>query len=141
MAAACEFDKLFTKTVPHILEQIFFSMDYESFKKCLEVSKSWNDLLTAEFFLRKGKSVFCEDIEKELILAVERGNVNIIRRVLSSFMFDTNFITEIRKLQKSPLILAAENGHKDAVQLLIDRGAKEPNMDNSDGTATENLAL
>ena len=65
MAAACEFDQLFTKTVPHIIEQIFFSMDYESFKQCLEVSKSWNDLLTSKSFLRRGKSAFCEELLRE----------------------------------------------------------------------------
>ena len=51
MTAACEFDRLFTKSVLHIHEKIFFSVDYKSFKKCLEVSKSWNDLLTSESFL------------------------------------------------------------------------------------------
>ena len=79
MAPACEFDRLFTTRVPHIHEKIFFSLGYESFKKCQEVSKSWNDLLTSEHFLRRGKSAFCEDIQKEIRLAAERGNVDIIR--------------------------------------------------------------
>ena len=100
---ACEFDKLFKKNVPHILEEIFFSLDYKSFKKCLEVSKSWNDLLTSESFQRRGKSVFCEDIQKDLLLAAERGNVDTIRRVLSTFMVDVNFMTS----SSSPLIKAA----------------------------------
>ena len=65
----CGFDILLSKNVPHILEDIFFSVDYDSFKKCLEVSKSWNDLLTSESFLRRGKSVFCEEIQDELLLA------------------------------------------------------------------------
>ena len=72
MAAECEFDRLFTKRVLHIHEKIFFSLDYESFKKCLEVSKSWNALLLSESFLRRGKSVFCEDIQKELRIAAKR---------------------------------------------------------------------
>ena len=79
MAAACEFDRLFTKSVPHIHEKIFFSNDYKTFKQCLDVSKSWNDLLTSKSFLRRGKSAFCEDIQKEIRLAAERGNVDIIR--------------------------------------------------------------
>ena len=49
MTSACEFDRLFTKRVPHIHEKIFFSMDYETFKKCLEVSKSSHDVLTSVF--------------------------------------------------------------------------------------------
>ena len=98
---ACEFDRVFSKKVPHILEDIFFSVDYDSFKKCLEVSKSWNDLLTSESFLRRGKLVFCEDIQKELLLAAARGNVDTIRKFLSTFMVDVNFMTS------SPLIKAA----------------------------------
>ena len=137
MAAACEFDKLFTKAVPHILEQIFFSVDYESFKKCLKVSKSWNDLLTSESFLRRGKSVFCEDIQEELLLAADLGNVDAIRRVLSHFMVDINFMTE---RNGSPLMLAAEKGHQDVVQLLLDRGA-EPNIANQFGRTAQYYAL
>ena len=94
---SCQFDKLFTKTVPHIYEKIFFSVGYESFKKCTEVSKSWKDLLTSEPFLRRGKSVFCEDIQKDLLLAAESGNVDIIRKVLNSFMVDVNFMTHSTK--------------------------------------------
>ena len=42
---------LFTRSVPHILEKIFFSLDYESFMRCSEVNKTWNDLLTSEPYL------------------------------------------------------------------------------------------
>ena len=128
---ACEFDRVLSKNVPHIHEDIFFSIDYHSFKKCLEVSKSWRDLLTSESFLRRAKSVFCEDIQKELLLAAERGNVDTIIKVCSTFMVDVNFV---RERHYSPLIKAAMKGHKDLVQLLLDRGA-EPNMSNEYGSA------
>ena len=124
----CEFDRLFSKNVPHILEDIFFSLDYDSFKNCLEVSKSWNNLLTSEPFLRRGKSVFCEDIQKELLLAASKGNMDTIIRVLSTFMVDVNFMTP-----SSPLMEAALIGRKDVVELLLDRGA-EPNMANQWGS-------
>ena len=129
MAAVCEFDRLFTKRVPHIHEKIFFSLDYKSFKNCLEVSKPWNDMLTTESFLRKGKSVFCKDIKKDLLRAAKRGNVDLIRKVLSIFLVDINFMT---KRNTNPLMLAAKNNHKDVVYLLLDRGA-EPNMADQDG--------
>ena len=90
----CEFDTLFTRNVPHVLEKIFFSLDYASFKNCLEVSKPWHDLLTSESFLRKGKSVFCEDIQGELRLGASSGNVDTIIRIFSSFKADVNLMTE-----------------------------------------------
>ena len=46
MEASCSFDTLFTKNVPHIMEKIFLSLDPASFKACLDVSKSWNEVLT-----------------------------------------------------------------------------------------------
>ena len=54
----CKFDMLFTKYVPHILENIFFSLDCESYKTCLEVSNTWRELLTSKSYKKKAKSVF-----------------------------------------------------------------------------------
>ena len=34
---SCAFNKLFNKSVPHILEKIFLSLDYASFKTCLDL--------------------------------------------------------------------------------------------------------
>ena len=62
----CAFDKLFAKSVPHILEKIFFSLDYESYKECLEVSDTWNKLLLSEPYLKIGKSVFRDEIYIQL---------------------------------------------------------------------------
>ena len=129
MAAVCEFDKLFTKTVPHIFENIFLSLDCKSFLNCLEVSKSWNDLLTTESFLRMGKSIFCEDIQKDLQKAAWEGNTDVARKIISSGIVDVNSMTGTRE---TPLTLAAENGLKDMVQLLLDKGA-EPNKPDQDG--------
>ena len=140
LVTACEFYRLFTKNVPHILEKIFFSLDYASFKNCLEVSKSWRDLLTSESFLSRGKSVFCEDIKKDLLLAVWKGNVDLIKGVLSSFMVDINFTYTLYTLNMSPLILAAWQSRRHVVQLLLDRGA-EPNMAAQNGMTPLSYAL
>ena len=80
----CAFNKLFTKSVPHILEKIFFSLDYKSFKICKEVSNSWNDLLTLESFKRMGKSVFREVIVDELVHASFNGNSKEVRSIITS---------------------------------------------------------
>ena len=61
----CGFDTLFARNVPHILEQIFFSLDYETYKTCLEVCKAWNELLTSEAYQGKAKSVFHDGILKD----------------------------------------------------------------------------
>ena len=60
----CYFDTL-SKCFPHILENIFFSLDYESFKNCLEVSNGWKCVLTSMRYQTVGKSVFKREILKD----------------------------------------------------------------------------
>ena len=42
------FGVLFAKSVPHILEKIFFSLDYKSFQTCLKVNSAWNKELSSQ---------------------------------------------------------------------------------------------
>ena len=118
----CAIDKLLTKIVPHILEKIFFSLDYGSFKNCMEVSRSWNDLLISERFQKEGKSVFRKNLEKELWLASDAGNADDVRRIFSNFMVDVNCVG--KRYHDTPLSRASCWGHKDVVKLLLDRGAE-----------------
>ena len=55
---------LFKISVPHVLEKIFLSLDYESFKRCLKVNKEWNKLLMSKASQRKAASVFREEALK-----------------------------------------------------------------------------
>ena len=137
MAAACEFDRLIKRNVPHILEKIFLSLDSKSFMNCFEVSKNWNVMLTSESFQRKGKSIFCEDLQGELCKAAEEGNSDELRKILSSGLVDINCMNEMKRM---PLSLAAENGHKYVVQIVLDRGA-EPNMADQNGRTPLSWAL
>ena len=125
----CEFDRLFAIRVLHIHEKIFFSLDYNSFKNCQEVSKSWYNLLTSESSQRWHKSVFREAIQEELLTAIKNDQTEVVREMLSNGMVDVEYIiTDKNKplWQFTPLGLAAFSGHGDIVQLLLDAGA-DPN--------------
>ena len=124
---SCAFDKLFTKSIPHILERIFLSLDYESFKNCLEVSKTWCELLKSESCHTKAKAKFQKEInwdEFKLIYAASTGNVEEVNRLLSSEMIYINVVP--RGLMETPLSQAILSGHKNVVQTLLNRGA-DPN--------------
>ena len=60
--ASCAFDSLLTKSVPHILEKIFLSLDYESYKTCVRVRNAWKELLLSEPFQGKAKASFRKEI-------------------------------------------------------------------------------
>ena len=66
----CAFNKLFTKKVPHILQKIFFSLDYKSFKRCEKVCVSWQALLTSESFGTKVNVTFRREIIKEIAMSM-----------------------------------------------------------------------
>ena len=89
------FNILFTKNVPHILERIFFSFDYDSFKTSfktwLNVSIAWNKLLMSEPFQTRMKSVFKKELlweEYKLLKATKMGEAEKVKRLLSSGMVD-----------------------------------------------------
>ena len=119
------FCTLFTKSVPHILERIFFSLDYESFKKCLEVSTAWKELLTSESFIIRGKMVFREEIlrdEKTLPDASGRGKLDKVRNLLSTGMVDVDCADQGWP-HPTPLYKAAYCGHEDVIDALLEGGA------------------
>ena len=118
----CEFDKLFGKSVPHILEKIFFSLDYASFKKCMEVAPAWREHLTSKYFKRLAKTTFREDIEGELWHNIYKDNEYEVKRILSSGMVDVNCTYGRSKI--TPLFWAAREGKKDMVRILLEEGAE-----------------
>ena len=126
---SCAFDKLFAKSVPHIVEKIFFSLDYESYQECFKVSRTWNELLASERCLKIAKSVFHDIItedEKELQRAAVRGDAIEVRRLLSSRLLDVN--CNHGAFKRTPLHWAAIKGHEATVQVLLNTGA-DPNRE------------
>ena len=126
----CSFDKLTDKSVPHILERIFFSLDYKSFKNSMEVSQTWRNFLTSELFQPRAKSKFYEEIHKDLIQALEKGLIEDVKSILSNFMVDVDCAIGIHGY--TSLLMASSHGHKNLVDFLLDKGA-DPNKANSGG--------
>ena len=127
------FDTLLSKNLPHVVEKIFFLLDFDSYKLCCMVSKTWNKLLTSESFQRKAKSVFSRAIledENKLRIASSFGNIDEVRKLLSNGMLDVNCVTGCH--YSTPLCAATARGHKEIVQLLMDRGA-DPNKGDKRG--------
>ena len=115
----CDFNTLFALNVHHILEKIFFYLDYASYRTCMDVSKVWCELLTSKSFIRLGKTHFCKEIGKELWWAVKKNNVIKVRRIISTTMIDVNF----KLHRQTPLWLASRMGYTDVVKPLLQAGA------------------
>ena len=116
------FDTLFSKNVPHILENIFLALDYESHKACLEVNSTWRELLTSESYRTKAKSVFREDIlkdEKKLHIAAENNNTDEAKQLLASGMVNV----DVQCKNRTPLLIAAKGGNWEMAKILIGNGA------------------
>ena len=139
--SGCAFDKLFITNVPHVLEMIIFSLDYESYKKCLKVCVIWRDLLSTKSSQTKGKLQFhnevCKD-QRQLSFATWNGDTQMAKSLLSSGLLDVNanisrYVNNIISRPAGTLLtLAAEEGHEDVVLLLLNNGA-DPNKANNSG--------
>ena len=113
---------LLKRNMHHILENIFFSLDFKSYKTCLDVSNGWKELLTSKSFLKKGNTVFYTDILKDgmnLWMAAKEGDKDKVAKILAPGFVDVNFSTGGR----SALMEAACEGHKNVVHLLAVGGA------------------
>ena len=131
------FNLLLSKSVPHILEKIFFSLDYKSFNACREVCSTWKELLASDKYQKAYElydEVLAEKVEKEkkLLDASTEGKVEIVKQLLSQEV-DPNFSKWSMKAMKdkirwksAPLHMAIEKGHTDVVKILLDGGA-DPN--------------
>ena len=133
---ACACDKLLSIHVPHILEKIFFNLDYVSFLRCLRVNKAWSELISSDLYLKKGKSMFCEDIfvdQKRLFHFSYKGNPQDIKNCLQSLFLDVNLKCvnlpdnnlSFINTPTTCITAAAYSGHTEVVKILLDHGAND----------------
>ena len=88
--ASPTFETLLAMNVPHILEAIFFSLDYKSFKRCMDVCVAWNVLLKSKAFTTKAKYNFTHDIRRDqekLQYAASVGNTMGLLPVVARLLF------------------------------------------------------
>ena len=142
---SCAFDKLFGMNVPHIVEAIFLSLDFQSYKNCFEVSSTWNGLLTSEQYQVRAKRRFQDGIhrdERKLWNASNKGEINEVRKLLFTGLLDVNYLGRHgRGVHKStPLCEAAAMGEREVVKLLLDSGAN-PNKTDCLGRTPLNMAI
>ena len=122
----CEFDKLLTISVPHILEKIFFSLDYKSLKNCHEVCTSWKELLTSVPFQTKAQSMYSEAKqynEKKLDYFSMQGNAKKVCHLLA---IGVDPDCKFSKTKYPPLYWSIIKGHPDVTKLLLQAGV-DPN--------------
>ena len=118
------FAPLFNASVPHILEDIFFSLDHASFATCRRVCKTWAKLLSSERYLRRAEELLDEKVnrEEELCESAGNGNIQDVTRLLFS---GVNRNCESRTGDRgTPLYYAAKKGHQHVVKLLLDVEAR-----------------
>jgi len=122
------FDVLFAKSVPHLLEKIFFSLDYESYKTCMEVNRLWCKLLKSASYLKRARGIFQKEISHDglkLHCAARNGKLDDVTRLLSTGMLEADCLPAPCIYQTS-LYVAASHGHDEIVKHLIQMGA-DPN--------------
>ena len=118
-----QFDTLFQKSVPHILEKIFFSLDYDAFVTCRKVCKTWNSLHVSKPYQKRSKTLLEEKKRNEEMLCQfsKDGNEGEVRNLLS-FGVNPN-CQKADGDKETPLYYAVRRDHKEVVKLLLGAGA------------------
>ena len=129
--AISPFDKIFTRNVPHILETIFFYLDYESYLKCMGVRNTWKKILLSDSFKKRAKKLYMPEIlkdEEKLRYLSFTGNSDAVYKIISCGLVDVNSENE---RGMTPLLYALV-GPDEVIKMLLDGGA-DPNKKDKHG--------
>ena len=136
----CAFDKLLAKHVPHIMEKIFFSLDYVSFKVSSEVCHTWHQILTSEGIQKKARLIYGSNfmltLQEVFHHSSKEGNAKEVRRLLSSGVNPNCALNDPDDTFSGATALhrAAFKGHNEVVKLLLDGGADPETADSFGNT-------
>ena len=122
----CDFDRLFTISVPHILEKIFFALDFDSFMECSKVCKAWNELYLSELYHRKAEELMIEKKcnEQRLCTSSLKGDIEEVHNLLTMGVNPNCGSPNGGPLDWSnPLYIAASHRHQHVVEMLLRAGA------------------
>ena len=135
-----EFERLYTRSAPHILECIFFSLDYDSFLTCRGVCRVWKELHDSDRYQKMAKVLLDEKKknEEQLWQCSKDGKDEDVNRLLRSGV-NPNCIYINGLIESTPLEIATFRGHIDMVRLLLSMGA-DPNIRNKFGNTPLMLA-
>ena len=123
----CEFDRLTRKNIPHVLETIFFALDYDSYINCRAVCKSWNQLFCSDLYEARvmEKLVEKKKNQRKLYRYSREGKVEEVRSILSTGINPNSSFTDANII--IPLFAAIHGDHAAVVKLLLNMGA-DPNL-------------
>ena len=129
------FEPLFDKNIPHILEKIFHSLDYNSFMESKKVCKTWNELLSSKSYYEMEMKLLKEKKnENKLCQASYTGTLHEVRHILRNGVnpncfgtskYSTDPFLKITPIQHA-LLGYGYGGRVKIIKLLIREGA-DPN--------------
>ena len=131
------FVTLFSTNFPHIFENIFFSLDYDSYKNCMKVNSEWADVLTSERYKTKAKVVFREEIfleeeTRKLLNAARTNDTDEAERILANGLIDVDCTNDEHR-RFTPLVEAVIKGHKEMARFLVSQGADSGRLKEESG--------
>ena len=108
-------DKVINLGIPHAGELIFESIDTPGLIQCALVSETWKVL---------AENVLAKRWKGRMLEACEDGETKVVQLLLERFTFEENGLNIEDELGYTPFLAGCFHGHKDVVQLLLDKSGR-----------------